>query len=225
MTSVSATTSISRCTCLERSWRFPCLIAFATASRTAIRIQCRVSSGTSRPSSSRPQRCCTISMFSKRLERDIRIGPVLAVGRGAFIHELRKPGGSYRKRAAERNRRTACYPRPMPRKRPLRAAALLAAAVLSLAAGALFGFADLLPDRMAEVSRSVEEIRGRRFSRTVPASEIDAAEARRLLRGKILEGLPAPPEEAFRSLGASGLVADSQTLLDPLLDFPAVQAL
>ncbi len=120
----------------------------------------------------------------------------------------------------------------MPRSRRLRAAGFVtaaavprfaAAAVLGLAAGALLGLADLLPDRMAEVSRSVEEVRGRRFSRSVPASEIDAAEARRVLRGKILEGLPAPPEETFRSLAAIGLIEDSPKLLDSLLDFYASQ--
>jgi hypothetical protein len=106
----------------------------------------------------------------------------------------------------------------MPRKRPLRAAA-----VLCVAAGALLGFADLVTDRMAEVSRSVEEVRGRRFSRSVPASEIDAAEARRVLRAKILEGLPAPPAETFRTLAAIGLIEDSPKLLDSLLDFYASQ--
>ncbi len=108
-------------------------------------------------------------------------------------------------------------PSAMLRKRPLRAAGI------ALAAGCLAGFADLLPDQMAEVSRSVEEVRGRRFSRAVPASEIDAAEARRVLRAKILEGLPAPPEETFRSLAAVGLIEDSPRLLDALLDFYASQ--
>ncbi len=108
-------------------------------------------------------------------------------------------------------------PSAMLRKRPLRAAGI------ALAAACLAGFADLLPDRMAEVSRSVEEVRGRRFSRAVPASEIDAAEARRVLRAKILEGLPAPPEETFRSLAAIGLIEDSPRLLDALLDFYASQ--
>jgi hypothetical protein len=105
----------------------------------------------------------------------------------------------------------------MPRKRWLRAAGTV------LAAACLAGFADLLPDRMAEVSRSVEEVRGRRFSRSVPASEIDGAEVRRVLREKILEGLPAPPEETFRSLAAIGLIENSPRLLEGLLDFYASQ--
>jgi hypothetical protein len=108
-------------------------------------------------------------------------------------------------------------PSAMLRKRPVRAAGI------ALAAACLAGFADLLPDQMAEVSRSVEEVRGRRFTRPVPASEIDAAEARRVLRAKILEGLPVPPEEAFRSLAAIGLIEDSPRLLDALLDFYASQ--
>jgi hypothetical protein len=121
----------------------------------------------------------------------------------------------------------------MPRKRPLRRAGtvvtanavrtLAAAAVLALAAAGVAGFADLLPDRMADVSRSVEEIRGRRFSRPVPASEIDPAEARRVLRAKILDGLPAPPDETFGSLAAIGLIEDSPKLLDAVLDFYATQ--
>ena len=119
----------------------------------------------------------------------------------------------------------------MPPERPLRAAGeaprairiLAAVAVLGFAAAGLAGLADLLPDRMAEVSRSVEEIRGRRFARPVPASEIDAREVRRVLREKIVEGLPAPPEETFRSLAAIGLIEDSPKLLDALLDFYATQ--
>jgi hypothetical protein len=121
----------------------------------------------------------------------------------------------------------------MPGKRLLRAAGMVvtATAVLTLAAvavpgfaaAALAGFADLPTDRMAEISRSVEEVRGRRFSRPVPASEMDAAEVRRVLRAKILEALPAPPDETFRSLAAIGLIEDSPKLLDALLDFYATQ--
>ncbi len=100
---------------------------------------------------------------------------------------------------------------------------LLPAAGIALAAAVLAGFTDLLPGRMAEVSRSVEEVRGRQFARAVPASEIDKAEARRILRDKIGEGLPAPHEETFRSLAAIGLIEDSPRLLDALVDFYASQ--
>ncbi len=103
------------------------------------------------------------------------------------------------------------------RNRPLRAAGIV------LAAAAAAGFADLLPDRMAEVSRNVEEVRGRKFQRSVPASEIDRSEARRVLRTKIVEGLPAPPEEAFATLVAVGLIDDAPRLLDTLVDFYASQ--
>src|SRR5207302_8423222 len=67
---------MSRWTRLATSCELPCLIALARASRKAIKIQCRVSSGRSYGSKSLPQRCCAISMFSNRLDRDIRMGPV-----------------------------------------------------------------------------------------------------------------------------------------------------
>ena len=105
----------------------------------------------------------------------------------------------------------------MLRKHPARMAGI------ALAAAAVLVAADLLPDRMTEVSRSVEEVRGRKFTRTVPASRLDKAEARRVLRGKISEGLPVPVEEYFRSLVAIGLIEDSPRLLDSLVDFYASQ--
>lgn len=105
----------------------------------------------------------------------------------------------------------------MRRKSPLGAVGALLAAAVLLAAP------DLLPDRLAEVSRQVEEVRGRKFLRPVPASEIDPAEARRVLREKIVEGLPAPPDDAFRSLAALGLIDDATGMLDILVDFYASQ--
>lgn len=90
---------------------------------------------------------------------------------------------------------------------------------IALAAAAVLAGADLLPERMAEVSRSVEEVRGRKFARTVPASRMDKAELRRVLRAKIADGLPAPFDEYFRSLVAVGLIEDAPRLLDSLLDF------
>ncbi len=94
---------------------------------------------------------------------------------------------------------------------------------IALAAAAALAAADLLPDRLAQVSRSVEEVRGRRFARAVPASRLEKAEARRVLRGKISEGLPVPVDEYFRSLVAIGLIEDSPRLLDSLVDFYASQ--
>ncbi|MEX0880584.1 MAG: hypothetical protein WEF99_16475 [Thermoanaerobaculia bacterium] len=105
----------------------------------------------------------------------------------------------------------------MRRKSPLGAVGALLAAAVLLAAP------DLLPDRLAEVSRQVEEVRGRKFLRPVPASEIDPAQARRVLREKIVEGLPAPPDDAFRSLAALGLIDDATGMLDILVDFYASQ--
>ena len=99
----------------------------------------------------------------------------------------------------------------------------LAAAGALLAAAVLLAAPELLPDTIAEFSRQVEEVRGRKFLRSVPAFEIDLPEARRVLRQKIVEGLPAPPDEAFRSLAAIGLIDDSARMLDILVDFYASQ--
>lgn len=96
---------------------------------------------------------------------------------------------------------------------------LLCAAGIAAAAAFGAGRADLLPDRVAEASKAVEEVRGRKFARPVPASEIDLAEARRVLRVKILEGLPASPEDCFRSLAALGLIENTPRMLDTLIDF------
>ena len=95
---------------------------------------------------------------------------------------------------------------------PAAAGALLAAAVL-------FAAPELLPDTVAEFTRQVEEVRGRKFSRPVPAFEIELAEARRVLREKIVEGLPAAPDDTFRSLAAVGLIDDPARMLDILVDF------
>lgn len=105
----------------------------------------------------------------------------------------------------------------MLRKRALRAAGI------AVAAASLTGFTDLLPERMAEVQKQVEQVRGRRFSRSVPASEIDAAELKRVLTAKLTEALPAPAEEYFRSLSALGLTEDAPGMLDTLVDFYASQ--
>jgi hypothetical protein len=96
---------------------------------------------------------------------------------------------------------------------------LLCAAGIAAAAAFGPGLVDLLPERVAEASKAVEEVRGRKFARAVPASEIDLAEARRVLRQKILEGLPASPEDCFRSLAAVGLIEDSPRMLDTLVEF------
>ncbi len=96
---------------------------------------------------------------------------------------------------------------------------------IALSAVLILGFADLLPDRVAEYSRRVEEVRGRKFSRPVPASEIDKAELRKVLRSKLAEQLPVPAEEYFRSLATVGLIDDQPGLLDTLVDFYSSQVI
>ena len=100
---------------------------------------------------------------------------------------------------------------------------LAAAAGLALGAALLPAATDLLPERISAVSRQVEEVRGRKFDRPVPATEIDMAEARKLLRAKIDEGFPAPVDEALRSLVVLGLIDETPRLYDHLVDFYASQ--
>ncbi len=100
---------------------------------------------------------------------------------------------------------------------------LAAAAGLALGAALLPAATDLLPERISAVSRQVEEIRGRKFDRPVPATEIDMAEARKLLRAKIDESFPAPVDEALRSLVVLGLIDETPHLYDHLVDFYASQ--
>ena len=104
-------------------------------------------------------------------------------------------------------------------KRLLGGAGIALAAVLAAAA------ADLLPDRMAEVSKQVEEVRGKRFQRSVPASELQPDELRRILRSKIQDGVPAAPDDYISSLVAVGLVDPAPRLLDRLVDFYASQVI
>jgi len=108
-------------------------------------------------------------------------------------------------------------PSVMPRKRLVGAALFVLGAALAQAA------TDLLPQRISEVSRQVEEVRGRKFARPVPATEIDKAEARRVLRSKIVEALPSTAEEYLRSLAVLGLIEDSAGALDRLVDFYVTQ--
>ena len=102
---------------------------------------------------------------------------------------------------------------------------LFGAAGIGLSAALLTGLTDLLPDRVAEYSRRVEEVRGHKFSRPVMASEIDKAQLRRVLRVKLAEGLPAPLEDYFRTLAALGLIEETPGLADTLVDFYASQVI
>lgn len=105
----------------------------------------------------------------------------------------------------------------MPRKALVTALFLAFAAALSPAA------TDLVPQRIAEISKQVEEVRGRKFQSPVPATELDPAEAKRLLRAKIVEALPASAEEYLRSLRVLGLIDESSGTMDHLVDFYAGQ--
>ena len=96
-------------------------------------------------------------------------------------------------------------------------AAILTAALLATGATAL------LPARVREVSRAVEEVRGRRFAAAVPASEMDPAALKTFLRGKLADSFPVSAEDTFRSLEVLGLIEKSPDLLERLLDFYASQ--
>lgn len=96
---------------------------------------------------------------------------------------------------------------------------------LALAAVAALGATALLPARVEQVARSVEEVRGRRFERRVPASEIDPVELKRILRVKIAESFPASPQDTLRTLVALGLITESPNLLERLVDFYASQVI
>src|SRR5262245_44981895 len=102
---------------------------------------------------------------------------------------------------------------------------LLRWAGIALAAASFAGFTDLLPERMAEVQKQVEQVRGRRFSKPVPASEIDAAELKRVLRAKLTEALPASDAEYFGTLAALGLIEDKPGMLDTIIDFYSSQVI
>lgn len=108
-------------------------------------------------------------------------------------------------------------PSRMAAKRPI------GALVLALGASGLLAATDLLPDRISEVSRQVEEIRGRKFERPVPASEIEVGEMRRVLREKISDGLPTSIDDYLRSLVVLGLIDDSPGLIDHIVDFYVAQ--
>ncbi|HEY1434255.1 MAG TPA: hypothetical protein VGG65_02710 [Thermoanaerobaculia bacterium] len=96
---------------------------------------------------------------------------------------------------------------------------LVGAALVALGTSLALGATDLVPQRISEVSRQVEEVRGRKFERPVPATEIDKTEARRVLRSKIVEALPSSAEEYLRSLAVLGLIEDGPQALDKLVDF------
>ena len=99
--------------------------------------------------------------------------------------------------------------------------------VIAVGLGALLltGASTLLPARIREVSRLVEDVRGRRFDGPVPASEIDSTALRKFLKVKIADSFPAPPEETLSSLVVLGLIDRTPDLLERLLDFYTSQVI
>ena len=87
------------------------------------------------------------------------------------------------------------------------------------------GASALLPARVDQVAREVEKVRGKRFERAIPASEIDAADLRKVLRSKLGESFPVSPEETLKTLSAFGLIEETPNLLDRLIDFYASQVI
>jgi hypothetical protein len=162
-------------------------------------------------------------MFSKRLESDIRMGPDSVVREDTLIHvSRRKPGGSYANHSRESrekaSKRVSTRHATLPVVGKVRAAALL-----TIAAVVAMGATELLPARIDEIAKDVERVRGRRFERSVPASEIDQAELRRVLRSKLAEGFPAPPEDTLRTFVALGLMEETPNVIDRLIDLYATQ--
>jgi len=99
-------------------------------------------------------------------------------------------------------------------------------ALAGLLAGALcLGATALLPSRVEEVARAVEQVRGKRFERTVPASEIDLPELKRILRSKVGESFPTTPADTLRTLAAFGFIENTPNLIDKLIDFYASQVI
>jgi hypothetical protein len=105
---------------------------------------------------------------------------------------------------------------PMVRARTARVA-LLFLPLLCVAA------TTLLPARIREISRLVEDVRGRRFEGAVPASEIDPASLKTFLRAKLADSFPAPPAETLKSLAVLGLIDETPDVVERLLDFYASQ--
>ncbi|HKF44604.1 MAG TPA: hypothetical protein VKG01_16015 [Thermoanaerobaculia bacterium] len=90
---------------------------------------------------------------------------------------------------------------------------------------ALTGAGALLPARVDQVAREVEKVRGKRFERSVPASEIDAADLRKVLRSKLGESFPVSPDDTLKTLSAFGLIEETPHLIDRLIDFYASQVI
>jgi hypothetical protein len=97
--------------------------------------------------------------------------------------------------------------------------------MFAMGAAVLLGATALLPDRVDQVARSVEEVRGRRFARPVPASEIGQQDLKKVLKSKIGESFPTSPADTMRTLVAFGLIDETPGLVDKLVDFYASQVI
>lgn len=109
------------------------------------------------------------------------------------------------------------------KRAPSRLPRLLQAALLAAAALASTGATPVLSTRVDEIARDVEKVRGRRFQRQIPASEIDVVELKKVLRSKLFEGFPASPDDTLRTLAAVGFIDETSNLMDRLVDFYASQ--
>src|SRR5262249_45385996 len=149
-----------------------------------------------------------------------KVARILAGPTARVSGELRSPASLARGRPGRSGRGSGApmLPSAMLRKRAVGAAGIGLIGLVAVLAG---GAADLLPERMTEVSRQVEEVRGRKFQRSVPASELSPEELKKILRSKINDGIPAPADDYIASLVALGLVDASPGLLDRLVDFYA----
>src|SRR5262249_4706455 len=76
-----------------------------------------------------------------------------------------------------------------------------------------------------QAAREAKKARGRRLARSIPASEIDTRELRKILNSKLAEPSPASPDETVRTLAAFGLIEETPNLLERLLDFYASQVI
>ncbi|HEY7113091.1 MAG TPA: hypothetical protein VIA45_09190 [Thermoanaerobaculia bacterium] len=110
-------------------------------------------------------------------------------------------------------------------RRFLALAALLGAAAAAQALDGAPGAEDLLPAKVARYAQAVESVRGHKFDRAVPATEIDAGKLKETLRAKLAESFPASPEETRRTLVAIGMIEDTPNLVDRLVDFYGSQVI
>src|SRR5664279_3968430 len=191
----------------DGSWRFPCLIAFARASRSATPIQCSASFSMPRTLQTYSSTAWPSSRFSNRLESHSTIGPgetddsVIAHERGdallsstldGYLHRYPERGRMIRERAAGR---------------PSIPSALALMAVLLAAPGLAAAerpIAERLPEAVAGAQKLVEKVRGVPFPGTVPSAILHEKDLARVLARKLVEDLPAPFPRYAASLAAAG---------------------